>query len=170
MIVVDANFLVLLLDPNAMPHIDQGHARVTEFIRACSKEIIIPSPAISEVIAGRLDRVSEIMGIFRKQRIFHIQPFDEVISIETGHIIRRMFDNTPTESRPQGWRIMMKYDAMIAATAIVRGASEIITGDGDFRPLLDGSSVKITKPGDLPLPPRQGGLFDVIEDAEKGQN
>lgn len=161
MIVVDANFLVLLLDPSAMPHIERGHDRVTEFINTSDSEIIIPAPVIAEIVAGRLDRVEEIMETFRKQRRFYIQPLDEVIAIEVGYVIRAALEKISPNERPKGWRTLMKYDAMIAATAKVRGASAIITGDSDFNSLLRGSSIKVIQTKDLPLPPAsQQSLFD----------
>jgi predicted nucleic acid-binding protein len=163
MIVVDANFLVLMFDPTAMPHVQRGTERVEHFIRELSEnrdQVMIPALVIAEVVAGRVERAQEIISELRRQRVFIIQPFDDVIAIETGHLIRSAFDRLPDSQKPSGWRHAMKYDAQIAATAIVRIAKAIVTGDGGFSVYLHGSEIELIEIAGLPLPPEnpQGSL------------
>jgi predicted nucleic acid-binding protein len=164
MIVADANFLILLLDLDAMSHIDRGHDRVTHFIETMKKsreEIMIPAVVLSEVVAGRIDRVEEIMETIRRERAFILQPLDETIAIETGYLIRDMKNKTPPHDRTPGWATMMKYDAIIAATAVVRNARAIVTDNSrDFNKLLDGRGVEVMTLESLPAPPeKQEDLF-----------
>jgi predicted nucleic acid-binding protein len=132
MIVVDANFLVLLLDPGAMPHLEAGRSRVEFFIEEIGRrkeEIVIPAPVIAEIVSGRIDRIEEIVDALLRNRAFIIHPFDQVTAIETGLLIRRARDRLPESDRLPGWKVAMKYDAMVAATARVRRARSICTDD-----------------------------------------
>ncbi|MGO4336767.1 type II toxin-antitoxin system VapC family toxin [Labrys sp. KB_33_2] len=156
MIVVDANFLVLMFEPNAMPQVDRGHDRVTHFIDelARSKEdVMIPAPVLSEVVAGRIDRAEEIVQTLSSQRAFIIQDFTPVIAIETGYLIRAAVERSKAADRPPGWRVAMKYDAMVAATAIVCRARAICTDDGGFDPYVIGKGVDVLRITELALPP-----------------
>ncbi|BBE74934.1 type II toxin-antitoxin system VapC family toxin [Oharaeibacter diazotrophicus] len=157
MIVVDANFLVLLLDPPEADTtgLDRGHERVQYAIEQLGKsktEIMIPTAVVSEIVAGRVDRVAEIMDQLRPPR-FIIQDFDLVIAIETGVIMRREFDSRRPEDRPPHWKAMAKFDAMVAATAIVRRADRVYTHDKGIRRLLVGSGIECVMLEDLPYPP-----------------
>lgn len=163
MIVVDTNFLILLIDPESTQNENQRSERVKFFIESLTKapkEILVPSPCIAELVAGRADRIDEVIGTLKAIRPISIQPFDEVIAIETGDRIALAVQKTPAHDRPPNWKVSMKYDAMIAATAIVRGASVLYTTDNGLAKYLDGSSVQVAMIDDMPLPPEdpQGSL------------
>ncbi len=164
MIVVDTNFLVLLIDPDSTQNNNREAERVRYFIEVLAKtreEVMIPAPSLAELVAGRAERVEEIVEAVRTLKIFSVQAFDPVIAIETGERIAAAIAKTPENQRLSGWKVAMKYDAMIAATAIVRGARAVYTTDGGLSKYLDGTSVKICFVDDLPLPPEdpQGRLF-----------
>ncbi|RXT52469.1 hypothetical protein B6S44_16970 [Bosea sp. Tri-44] len=166
MIVVDANFLVLLLDPGAMPHLDRGRERVEFFIQELTRqrtEIVIPAPVVAEIVAGRIDRIEEIAATLIQSRFFTVQPFDAVIAIETGEMIKKAQDRIPAAERLPGWRVKMKYDAMIAATAKVRRAKAVCTDDAGLRAHLRDSGIEIIWIDDLPLPPEDSqGTFEGV--------
>jgi predicted nucleic acid-binding protein len=156
MIVVDTNFLVLLIDPDSTQNVNRRADRVRHFIdtlAASKEEVMIPAPALAELVAGRVERVEEIVEAVRKLKIFSVQAFDPVIAIETGERIAAVREKTPENERLPGWKVVMKYDAMIAATAIVRGARALYTLDKGFEKYLEGTAVKIYLLDDLPLPP-----------------
>lgn len=156
MIVVDTNFLVLLIDPASTQNINRRRERVQYLIDRLSKTstvITIPAPSIAELVAGRADRVEEIVETVRGLRGFSVQPFDEVIAIETGERIAAALSRVHANDRIPGWKAHMKYDAMIAATAVVRGASQLYTTDGGLGGYLDGSGVEVIQIDDLDLPP-----------------
>jgi predicted nucleic acid-binding protein len=130
MIVVDTNFLVLLIDPDSTQNTNRNADRVRNFIKTLSssrEEVMIPAPSLAELVAGRANRVEEIVEIVRKMRSFQVQSFDTVIAIETGERIAAAMDKVPADQRLPGWKVAMKYDAMIASTAIVRGARAVYT-------------------------------------------
>ncbi|MBC7314265.1 MAG: PIN domain-containing protein, partial [Rhizobium sp.] len=96
----------------------------------------------------------------RKLKVFSLQALDPVIAIETGERIAASMETVPIDQRPAGWKVAMKYDAMIAATAIVRGARALYTTDHGFEKYLKGTSVEVLLVKQLPLPPEdpQGKL------------
>ncbi|MBT9291454.1 type II toxin-antitoxin system VapC family toxin [Prosthecodimorpha staleyi] len=156
MIVVDANFLVLMFDHDAMPHIPRGADRIRHYIDILTSDrqtIVIPTPAISELVVGRLPRLNEIITEIRRQRCFKIQDFDQPIAIETGIIIDATFRRR-SETPPVDSRNAFKYDAMIAATARVLGADAICTDDRGYGKWVDGTNIAVRKIADLPLPPQ----------------
>lgn len=155
MIVVDAVFLVLMIDPDSTQ--DNGRVgKVSHFVSRLSKTstlITIPSPAIAELVAGRAQKIEEVVENIRRLKNFTVQPFDEVIAIETGERIAIHQQSLHPNDRAPHWKATMKYDAMIAATAIVRGASELYTADPNLGKYLQGSSVALKLIDDLPSPP-----------------
>ncbi|MBN9454266.1 MAG: PIN domain-containing protein [Bosea sp.] len=157
MIVVDANFLILLLDPQgAMPHLDRGKERVeffTQELARTKEEIVIPAPVVAEIVAGRIDRVEEIVALLQRNRSFIVQPFDQIVAIEAGEMIRRALDRMPEANRPAGWKVAMKYDAMIAATAKIWRARAVCTDDDGLGGYLRGTKIEIIKIDELPYPP-----------------
>lgn len=156
MIVVDTNFLVLLIDPDSTQNANREAERVRHFIDVLSEtkeEVMIPAPSLAELVAGRAQRVEEIVETVRKLKSFSVQPFDPVIAIETGERISAAIERVPAHQRSPNWKVAMKYDAMIAATAIVRGARALYTTDRGFEKYLDGTGVEICLVGELPLPP-----------------
>ncbi|WP_349368951.1 hypothetical protein [Salinarimonas sp.] len=62
MIVLDANAIVLLIAPGgAMRHIESGPRRVRRFLETVGSRgetVLLPSPALAEVIAGGSDRLA----------------------------------------------------------------------------------------------------------------
>jgi predicted nucleic acid-binding protein len=163
MIVVDTNFLVLLVDPDSTQNLNREADRVRYFIEmlsASKEEVMIPAPSLAELVAGRVERVEEIVETVRRLKVFTVQAFDPVIAIETGERIAAAMEKIRREQRPPGWKVVMKYDAMIAATAIVRGARALYTTDTGFERYLQDTSVQICHVNQLPLPPEdpQGRL------------
>lgn len=164
MIVVDTNFLILMIDPDSTQNTNGRAEKVKHFVETLAKTntvITIPAPSIAELVAGRAERVEEIVETVRRLKGFSVQAFDEVIAIETGERIAQALVNIPSSQRPSGWKVAMKYDAMIAATAIVRGASDLYSDDSDLAKYLEGSRVKFNLIDDLPVPPEdsQQSLF-----------
>jgi predicted nucleic acid-binding protein len=155
MIVVDTVFLVLMIDPDSTQ--DNGRVgKVKHFVSSLSKTstlITIPSPTIAELVAGRVQKIEEVVERIRRLKNFTVQPFDEVIAIETGERVAIHQESLHPNDRAPHWRATMKYDAMIAATAIVRGASELYTDDPNLAKYLKGSSVSLKLIDDLPAPP-----------------
>jgi predicted nucleic acid-binding protein len=155
MIVVDTNFLILLIDPDSTQNTNRRADRVRHFIETLAKskeEIMIPAPSLAELVAGRAERVEEISETVKNLKNFSVQEFDTVIAIQTGELISFAHSRIPSNNRLPGWRVAMKYDAMIAAMALVRGARALCTTDMGLTKYLEGSSVKVIDVDDLPLP------------------
>jgi predicted nucleic acid-binding protein len=156
MIVVDTNFLILMIDPSSTQNTNRRVDRVLHFLETVAKDnqlIVIPAPCIAELVAGRAEQIEEIVETIRRLKGFSVQAFDQVIAIETGERIAAVQSKLAISDRTPGWKVAMKFDAMIAATALVRGASAVYTSDHSFGKYLDGTSVRIVQIDDMPLPP-----------------
>lgn len=166
MIVVDTNFLVLMIDPNSTQNANSHVDRVRHFIAETSRTgdvIVIPAPVLAELVAARTSRIEEIVETIRQFRVMEIQAFDTVIALETGELIAAVQARIPEQQRLPGWKAAMKYDAMIAATAIVRGARALVTADYGFEKYFEGTPVSVIRIDHLPLPPRdpQEDMFET---------
>lgn len=156
-VVVDTTILLLMLDPASADAtgVDRAQERVEfliETLAANRTEIIIPAPVIAELVAGRVHRAQAIVAALGSNR-FVLQPFDVTIAIETGLLIDRFRRERPLDDRFPNWKHEMKYDAMIAATAVVRGARALYTNDGRFQDYLTASEVEVVMLSALPLRP-----------------
>ena len=151
-----------MIDPDSTQ--DKGRvAKVKHFVQGLAKTntvVTIPSPSIAELVAGRAEKIEDVVETLRRLKGFTVQSFDEVIAIETGERIAFHQASLKSQDRAPNWKVTMKYDAMIAATAIVRGADELYTDDPNLGKYLTGSSVTLRLIDDLPFPPEdpQGSL------------
>jgi len=155
MIVVDTNFLIFLIDPSSALDGNRNADRVHCFIEHLEKnkeQIMIPAPTLTELVAGRAERVEEVIETIKGLKNFSVQEFDMVIAIQAGELIAKIKERIPKKEQLPGWKVAMKYDAMIAATALVRGARALYTSDNDMKKYLLGSVVDVIRIEDLPLP------------------
>ena len=95
MVGLDADFLSLLLHPNPRIPLDpstgkpveRAKERVKHFIATLEKtreKIIIPTPALSEVLVLATDRASEYLTELTTSYGFEIAPFDQVAAVEAA--------------------------------------------------------------------------------------
>jgi hypothetical protein len=87
-----------------------------------------------------------------KQRAVQIVDFSTIIALETSYVIKEKYDRMQESQKHENWKVFLKYDAMIAATARAWRARALMTADGDFKAMLAGTGIDIIKLEDLPLP------------------
>jgi predicted nucleic acid-binding protein len=164
MIVVDSGFLIALFDPECFSgRIDNAYGRVERFLAdttECSGKILIPTPVLTEVLTNRLDRTDEILARLSRQSAVQIVDFDQIIAIEASYVIKYKYNRMQVGQKHENWKVLLKYDAMIAATARVWNARALMTADGDFNAMLEGTGIAIISLEDLPLP-AQPDLFSI---------
>lgn len=168
----DASILIYVIDGQAKPPIDPAtgkpvdrcHERVTHLLETLQQEnakIVIPTPALAEVLVRAAKGGPEFLRILSSSRHFRIAPFDERAAVEfAARQAERILAN---ERAPATTRTKAKFDDQIVAIAAVEGATTIYSDDEDIAKLAQGR-LEVVKIGAIPLPPEsaQGKLsFDV---------
>lgn len=165
-VVLDTSFLAPLLDPttpirpvSGLSETDQ-RVRLTHFLGQCDAEraeILIPTPALAELLTLATREPQPILDLIDRQARFRIVPFDRRAATECGHLIRSGFDLARSSRKPRG---LVKFDAMILAIAVVEGATTLCTDDDDLRALAGQRGLTVLGLADLPQPPQPELPFD----------
>jgi predicted nucleic acid-binding protein len=130
-VAVDACVLMLILDTQT---VDQKRLARQEkarfhFVKFESEgaDFVIPAPVFSELVAGGQDGEIAAEALVRREQHIRVPAFDLDASRVAGRITALRLKN-----RGATPRALVKFDAMIAATAIASGATCILTADSDI--------------------------------------
>lgn len=172
MVIFDANFLLLFLDPDVDVPIDRttgkpiikAKERVDLLIDTLSKRrepIGIPTPVVAEVLVHAGQAGPEYLGTIGNSSRFRILPFDLRAAIEVAAMTataKISGDKRGGSSAP--WQ-KVKIDRQITAIGRTEGASTIYADDEDILPLARAAGIRVVSSWELPLPPEepQGELF-----------
>ena len=164
----DASILIYVIDDQAKPPVDPAtgqpvdrcHERVTHLLKSLQQQnakIIIPTPALAEVLVGAAKAGPEYLRILASSRHFRIAGFDERAAVEfAAREAQRMAGGGRA---PATTRAKAKFDHQIVAIAAVEGATAIYSDDADIAKLAEGR-FEVIKIAAIPLPPEavQGTL------------
>ncbi|MEI9409153.1 type II toxin-antitoxin system VapC family toxin [Mesorhizobium salmacidum] len=168
----DASTLIYLFDDKAAAPSDQSSGKVVdrcrdriehliETLANARAKIIIPTPALAEVLVRAQEGAPERLRILKSSKYFKIVPFDERAAVEFAAIQTvRQATGTRSTTSP---RAKAKFDDQIVAIAVVEGATELYSDDSDISKLA-GSRMKVLGMTDLPLPPEdaQTDIFSLL--------
>jgi hypothetical protein len=164
----DASILIYVIDDEAKPPADpatgmpvsQCQERVTHLLESLQQQnakIVIPTPALAEVLVRGAKGGPEFLRILSTSKHFRIAPFDERAAVEFA---ARQAERLAASARaPAATRAKAKFDDQIAAIAAVEGATTIYSDDEDIAKLAEGR-FEVIKIAAIPLPPEsaQGKL------------
>lgn len=187
MVVIDATMLLLLLRPDVGVPIDSHtkqpipdfHERLSYWIEqteAAGTTILIPAPALSEVLVRAGPAGPAIVEKLREFSVFQIVPFDALEAIEVAAMTKAAIDGGDKRSgaaKDSTWA-KVKYDRQIVATAKVAQATTIYSDDGDIHTLGKRANISVIRLSELPtkpLPPQQDLPFDqdAVDQAEAAE-
>jgi len=171
MVIFDANFLLLLVDPDADVPTDPGtglpltrvRERVEFLIAGLSqrKETIgIPTPVVSEVLVHAGEAGPKWLGVIGDSGRFRVLPFDLRAAVETAAMTASAKlggDKRAGSSAP--WQ-KVKVDRQIVAIGAVGRASTIYADDNGVVRLAKAAGIEAVSSWNLPPPPEdpQGEL------------
>jgi predicted nucleic acid-binding protein len=169
-VVFDASFLIALLDPT-FKSVGDVDARMEFRVRSLDKarkKIIVPTPALSEVLIGAGDAAPQYLDIINRSARFKIVPFGTRAAVEAAAAHRdalRAGDKREGSASP--W-IKVKFDRQIVAIAKVEGAEVIYSNDDDIKRFSVRDGLEVVRLEDLPSPSEkpQGDLFTAPPDDE----
>lgn len=172
MIVLDATAFMLLVHPDAKPPTDPqtGTAVVQvrerfEFleqeIQRSGETILIPAPALAEVLVGLEDAGPAVIERLSRSARFKIADFDTMAAVELATMTReaiRAGDKKGGSTSP--WQ-KVKIDRQIIAIARTRGVTTIYSDDEGLAKFASTVGIQVVPTWSMPLPPvaPQPGLF-----------
>jgi hypothetical protein len=156
-VVFDASFLIALLDP---PVKGEGRidTRVDFLVRSLEKtrkKIIVPTPALSEVLIGAGDAVPKYLDIINRSARFKVAPFGTRAAVEAAAAHRdALRAGDKKEGSASSWA-KVKFDRQIVAIAKVEGAEVIYSNDEDIGRFSARDNLVVLKIDQLPFPPEK---------------
>jgi predicted nucleic acid-binding protein len=165
MVVFDATTLLYLLDPDAKaptdPETGQPVGNVKDRIEylvaqleKSREKIIVPTPALSELLVRAGEAGPEYLDILNKSAAFKIVDFDQRAAVEVAAATREAIAAGDKRGGADSSWAKVKFDRQIIAIAKVEGASTIYSDDGDIGRFSKTSGIAVVRVCDLPLPPR----------------
>lgn len=125
--------------------------------------IIIPTPALSELLVKTGHSSREIINLVSKTSRLVEASFDVKAAIEAALITKQaMRAGSKRGESPDVWA-KIKFDRQIVAIAKANNAQEIYSEDEDVETIARPLGIKVVRIRDLPLPyePHKGGnLFE----------
>lgn len=162
LVAFDTTFLVPLLDPQ-VKGTGELDARISHLVATLDKQrakIVIPTPALSEVLIGAADAAPAYLEILSKNSRFRIAPFGERAAVEAAARHREAMRLGDKKEGSLNWS-KVKFDRQIVAIAKVEGAERIYSNDNDIKRLGASDGIEVITLDDLELPPATTpDLFD----------
>ena len=172
MVVVDANILLLMLDPDANARIESRSSGAVlsakervefliEQIDEAGEKVVVPTPVLAEALVFAGQDAPVYVSAMRKFACIRIEPFDELAAIELAQMD---YSDIQAGDKKGGstdpWQ-KVKFDRQIVAIARVIGAENLVTDDGGLATLARASGITVRGIAELSLPPEasQGTLF-----------
>jgi len=173
LVVFDASYLVPLLDPRVKGArtVDVRIDYLMETLEIAMARIIVPTPALSEVLIGAGDDAPQYLEILNKSARFKIAPFGVRAAVEAAAMHREAITAGDKREGATTWT-KVKFDRQIVAISKVEGAERIYSNDGDIRRFAAGAGIEVITLEQLPMPPEepQGTLDLPAADPASGNN
>jgi predicted nucleic acid-binding protein len=161
----DASFLIMLLDPKVkgVGDVDARLAHLIETLDKRKDDIVVPTPALSEVLIGAGEAAPAYLDILNKAARFKIAPFGTRAAVEAAARHREAIAAGDKKEGALSWA-KVKFDRQIIAVARVEGAERIYSEDGDVLRLGRAEGFQVFSLADLDEPPLKApDLFDPLK-------
>jgi predicted nucleic acid-binding protein len=180
-IIFDASYLVVFLNPNPPPAKDRDEKSVEKFkerveylaatLDTSNEPIGIPAPAMAEVLVRAGKGRAKYVSILSDRWRFQILPFDSRAAIEASELIAQIKSN----SQPWATWAKIKFDIQIVSIAKAENATVIYADDKDIESYAKRLKIPVIRICDLPLPPApapepEAGLESVPMGAQQALN
>jgi hypothetical protein len=164
MVVFDATMMLLLMRSNVNAPIDpktglpvkHAESRIAAFVQHLEKQktkIILPTPALSELLVRAGDSTQSLISTIQKSPVFRIAPFDTLAAIEVAAMTRQAMDDGDKRGGVDCTWAKVKYDRQIIAIAKVHRATTIYSDDDHIHAHGGAAKIEVLRLADLPIPP-----------------
>ncbi len=164
--VFDATALLHFLEPNASAPVDpatnepvaDAKARIDfliETLDARRETIVIPTPALSEVLVHAGEAGPSYLEILNGTRCFRIESFDQRAAVELAAMTRDAIAAGDLRAGIETTRAKLKFDRQIVAIARTQGQKTIYSDDGDIAKLGEALELEVVPIHALPVGPNE---------------
>lgn len=101
---------------------------VVEAIQRDNRKIILPTPAVAELLTAIGPDAQQYLNIVAKSRVFDVAAFDGRCAVELAYLNRGVFKQSDSDNKAEPYQ-KRKVDRQIIAICKVAGATEIYTDD-----------------------------------------
>lgn len=152
--VFDATALLHFLEPDASAPVDpatnepvtDAKARIDfliETLDARRDTIVIPTPALSEVLVHAGKAGPRYLEVLNGTRCFRIEPFDQRAAVELAAMTRDAIAAGDLRAGTDATRAKLKFDRQIVAIARTQGQKTIYSDDGDIAKLAEALDLEV---------------------------
>lgn len=175
MILLDATALMLLVHPEAKaptdPSTGQPVDRIAERFRLLEEEItrqgntiVVPTPALAEVLVGLGDAGPAVLDRLNRSARFKIAEFDTMAAVEVAAMTREAIRAGDKRGGSEANWQKVKIDRQIVAIARVRQVERIYSDDAGVAGFATRIGIQVMPTWEMPLPPpAERGLFEDID-------
>jgi hypothetical protein len=171
MVLFDATMLSIWLHPGAKAPTDaagkvipDAQRRVDFLIETLDQartKIIIPTPALSELLVLAGTSGPKYVEKMREKSCFKIAPFDQRAAIECAEQLRVIWKVGKKNKPKDATWAKIKFDHQIVAIAKVEGVDTIYSDDGRVKSYAKAHNIETLGLADLPKAPmKQESLLD----------
>jgi hypothetical protein len=169
MVGFDASIALAIWYPDVPCSVERAKERVEyliEFLESKHEKIMIPTPALSELLVRAGGAGAELVNQLSKSSRFEIAPFDDLAAIEVAIAIAaaKRSGNKRGKNLTENWA-KIKFDHQIVAICKVRRISTLYSDDPalcNFASLCEIHTVTLAE---LPLRPQEATLFDGLDES-----
>lgn len=172
MVGFDASIALVIWFPEVRCSAERAKERVEyllEQLEAKRERILIPTPALSELLVRAGDAGAEFVNQLSRSSRFEIAPFDDLAAIEVALTIgaATRSGNKRGKNTNAHWA-KVKFDHQIAAICKVHQVSTLFTDDPELCNFASSRDIHTVRLAELPLKPVEPTLFDGLGDLPNG--
>lgn len=180
MVLLDATTLLLFLSPTAAVPIDpltnlpieHAYKRVEHLVKTLEAKrtrILIPTPAMSEVLVRAGNAGKAYVQRIERSSIFRFVSFDMRAAIEVALMTKDALDSGNKRGEADGTWAKIKYDRQIVAIAKVNGVEAIYSDDSNVISFAARHDIPVIRLCECPIPidALQGNLSLGEQNAEQ---
>jgi hypothetical protein len=164
MVEFDTTFLTWVFVENAKHEIVDAKERVAYLLSELSArgdQIVIPTPALSEILIKMGKARQAVIDEFTKNPRWIIAPFDLRAAIELSTFSDTKLTRHDKKQGIAATKAKVKFDRQIVAIGKVLRVSCVYSDDGDVREIGRREGVTVQSVAEITLPPKDSGDFKL---------
>lgn len=164
MVTFDTDFLTMMFFPTAKHSLSDAAQRINFLIsdlNGSGDQIVVPTPALSEVLIKSGAARDKIVQELTKTPKFIVAPFDTLAAIELSLMSDAAFTRSDKKDGATGTWAKVKFDRQIVAISKVMRVSRIYSDDDDIHAIGKREGLRVLRVSDIAMPSTTAPMFDL---------